>query len=129
MVDKQRQQQRNPEGQVTRGLAPKCASFFRVLLMIASFASLSAASIGIAFTIIPNTGFANNASAPASIASSYMQAPPYRLTQSANAQQTTQAQNVAPQQSSSAISPAPLSLVALLLIVIAAAIRRHQNQL
>ena len=127
MVKKQQQQSRYIYSRSE--IWSKFTACLRMLLMVISCASLGAASISVALTIAPSTGFANNSAASAPLTLSYMQKSSYSLTQPSNVEQTAQTQNTQPQQSSSAISPAPLSLVALLLIVLAAAIRRHQSQL
>lgn len=101
----------------------KASLWLGLLLVVISFASLS-----LVFSSFPSAAFASIS--PPTQVSSVNLAQQYNLNVPANIITSAGQQSKEPSKhTSSAIpSPAPLSLVALLLLVIAAAIRRHQNQ-
>ena len=107
----------------------KASLWLGVLLVVISFASLS-----LVFSSFPNTAFASisptSSISNSSLPQSYNLNPASHITTIAagmtNAQQPSK--ELSEHSSSTIPSPAPLSLVALLLLVLASAIRRHQNQ-
>lgn len=97
------------------------------LLIITSFASLIFVSTS--FSSSTYRGVSNNAAAPAAAYTQPTQFEQASIASASRIPASNQSTAKQIQPSPSVIpSPAPLSLVALLLIVSASAIRRHQNQ-